>query len=154
MAFKPLLLLLLISSLPLISSRSELHDYPPLADGLAWDFYDGTCHELESIVRGHLRSVFDTDVGLAAGLLRGCDGSVLLTGSDSEQASPPNQTLRPKALQVIDDLRSLVEHACGLVVSCADITALAAREAVFLTGGPYFKMPLGRRDSLTVNYAE
>ncbi|RWW47270.1 hypothetical protein BHE74_00046796 [Ensete ventricosum] len=70
MAFKPLLLLLLISSLPLISSRSELHDYPPLADGLAWDFYDGTCHELESIVRGHLRSVFDTDVGLAAGLLR------------------------------------------------------------------------------------
>ncbi|RRT33240.1 hypothetical protein B296_00041409 [Ensete ventricosum] len=47
-------------------------------------------------------------------------------------ASPPNQTLRPKALEVIDDLRSLVEHACGLVVSCADITALAAREAVFL----------------------
>ncbi|CAL9130152.1 unnamed protein product [Musa textilis] len=158
MAFKPLLLLLLISSLPLISSRSELHDYPPLADGLAWEFYDGTCHELESIVRAHLRSVFDSDVGLAAGLLRvffhdcfvqGCDGSVLLTGSDGEQASPPNQTLRPKALEVINDLRSLVAHACGSVVSCADITALAAREAVFLTGGPYFKMPLGRRDSLS-----
>ncbi|XP_009419401.2 peroxidase 12 [Musa acuminata AAA Group] len=160
MVFKPLLLplLLLISSLPLISSRSELHDYPPLADGLAWEFYDGTCHDLESIVRAHLRSVFDSDVGLAAGLLRvffhdcfvqGCDGSVLLTGSDSEQASSPNQTLRPKALQVIDDLRGLVEDACGSVVSCADITALAAREAVFLTGGPYFKMPLGRRDSVT-----
>ncbi|KAG1363197.1 Peroxidase 66 [Cocos nucifera] len=88
---------------------------------------------------------------MAAGLLRihfhdclvqGCDGSLLLIGETGDQKSPPNLALRPKTLAAINDLRDLV-------VSCADITTLAARESVFLSGGPCYEVPLGRRDGLT-----
>lgn len=40
-------------------------------------------------------------------------------------------------------------HAvCGATVSCADIIALATRDAVSLAGGPSIAMPQGRTDSL------
>lgn len=68
-------------------------------------------------------------------LNQGCDGSVLLDGSasgPSEQDAPPNLSLRKQAFTIINDLRALVHKACGQVVSCADITALAARDSVVL----------------------
>ena len=61
---------------------------------------------------------------------QGCDASVLLSGSNSEQIEIPNQTLRPEALKLIDDIRATVHDACGPTVSCADITTLATRDAV------------------------
>lgn len=67
--------------------------------------------------------------------MQGCDASVLLDGSasgPSEQDAPPNLSLRATAFEIINDLRDLVHDKCGRVVSCADITALAARDAVFL----------------------
>jgi hypothetical protein len=67
--------------------------------------------------------------------MQGCDASLLLHGSTSgptEQDAPPNLTLRPEGFEVINDLRELVHDKCGKVVSCADITALAARDSVFL----------------------
>lgn len=66
---------------------------------------------------------------------QGCDASVLLDGSASgpgEKNATPNLTLRPQAFQIIEELRSLVQNQCGSVVSCADITAVAARDAVVL----------------------
>lgn len=36
-------------------------------------------------------------------------------------------------------------------MSCADIIALAARDAVRLSGGPTIAIPMGRRDSITAN---
>ncbi|XP_072973018.1 peroxidase 12-like [Typha angustifolia] len=159
MALITRLFLLLLSSLALFSSLSEAGvSQPPLAEGLSWNFYDETCPELKDIIRSNILDVLSNDIGIAAGLLRihfhdcfvqGCDASVLLSGTTSEQVAPPNLTLRPEALQVINDLRDLVESACGLVVSCADITTLATRDAVYLSGGPYYDVPLGRRDSLT-----
>lgn len=71
--------------------------------------------------------------------MQGCDGSVLLDGSasgPSEKDAPPNLTLRPEAFKIIEDLRSRVQKKCGRVVSCSDITALAARDAVFLVSAP------------------
>ncbi|KAL9234155.1 hypothetical protein vseg_009054 [Gypsophila vaccaria] len=135
----------------------------PVAPGLSYWFYANTCPDLEFIIRDYLFQVFWNDITQAAGLLRlhfhdcfvqGCDGSVLLDGSasgPSEKDAPPNLTLRPEAFKIINDLHALVQSACGLQrVSCADITALAARESVFLAGGPFYFIPLGRRDSLNM----
>ncbi|XP_073124819.1 peroxidase 12 [Henckelia pumila] len=132
----------------------------PIVEGLSWNFYDSSCPKLESIVRKQLKKVFKKDVGQAAGLLRlhfhdcfvqGCDGSVLLDGSasgPSEQSAPPNLSLRSEAFRIINDLRRRVQKKCGRVVSCADILAIAARDSVFLSGGPDYEVPLGRRDGL------
>ncbi|XP_059454046.1 peroxidase 12-like [Corylus avellana] len=157
---------LLISSVLLASyacaSEVEL-DYAsiPIETGLSWDFHDSSCPKLESIIRKELKKIFKKDIGQAAGLLRvhfhdcfvqGCDSSVLLDGSasrPSEQDAPPNVFLRAKAFEIIDDLRELVHKKCGRVVSCSDITALAARDSVFLSGGPDYEVPLGRRDGLS-----
>ncbi|RDY05782.1 Peroxidase 12, partial [Mucuna pruriens] len=139
----------------------EAQDKPPVAKGLSYTFYDSSCPKLKSIIRTELKKVFNNDIAQAAGLLRlhfhdcfvqGCDGSVLLDGSasgPSEKDAPPNLTLRAEAFKIIEDLRGRLEKACGRVVSCADITALAARDAVFLSGGPEYEIPLGRRDGLT-----
>ncbi|KAF5958212.1 hypothetical protein HYC85_005437, partial [Camellia sinensis] len=80
----------------------------------------------------------------------GCDGSVLLDGTDGEKFAFPNQNSL-RGFEVIDAIKTNVEIACPSMVSCADILTLAAREAVFLTGGPYWAIALGRRDGLTAN---
>ncbi|KAH7833833.1 hypothetical protein Vadar_010187 [Vaccinium darrowii] len=156
-------LLLVISCLLAVSvahSNSYVPSSEQIVKGLSVSFYETKCPDLESIVRKHLKKVFKEDIGQAAGLLRvhfhdcfvqGCDASVLLDGSasgPSEQEAPPNLTLRSEAFEIINDLRELVHKHCGRVVSCADITALAAREAVHLSGGPEYNVPLGRRDGL------
>ena len=65
-----------------------------------------------------------------------------------EQRAPPNLTLRPSAFKAINDIRDRLERECrGAVVSCSDILALAARDSVVATGGPEYRVPLGRRDS-------
>ena len=60
---------------------------------------------------------------------------MLLDGSASgpgEQEADPNLTLRKEAFDIIDDLRERVHKACGRVVSCSDIVAIAARDSVAL----------------------
>lgn len=157
------LLFLVSSSLLLHSSFhvTKAQSYPPLVDGLSWGFYNSSCPNLESIIRNQLTQVFNNSIGVAAGLLRlhfhdcfvqGCDASVLLVGSasgPSEQEAPPNLTLQPAAFETINNLSVLLQRQCGRVVSCADIAALAARDAVYLSGGPHYDVPLGRRDGLT-----
>ncbi|XP_078149125.1 cationic peroxidase SPC4-like [Carex rostrata] len=140
--------------------NADSYTYPPLETDLSFSFYKSTCPQLEPIVRNYLRNTFKTDIGLAAGLLRlhfhdcfvqGCDASVLLDGSASgpgEQQAPPNFTLRSAAFKAINDIRALIDKVCGVVVSCADVVALAARDSVALSGGPKYKVPLGRRDGL------
>ncbi|KAF7130459.1 hypothetical protein RHSIM_Rhsim10G0153800 [Rhododendron simsii] len=164
----PSLLLAISSSLLLASllAVSEAHynshvpSSEPIVEGLSWNFYEYECPDVEYIVRKHLKKVFKEDIGQAAGLLRiqfhdcfvlGCDGSVLLDGTTShpsEQQAAPNLSLRPEAFKIINDLRELIHKQCGRVVSCADITVLAAREAVYQSGGPEYNVPLGRRDRL------
>uniref|UniRef100_A0A1D1YNK4 Peroxidase n=1 Tax=Anthurium amnicola TaxID=1678845 RepID=A0A1D1YNK4_9ARAE len=161
MASTTAFLVLVLATLPFLSTLSEAQAAPPLAKGLSWTFYKSSCPKVESIVRNYLKNAFKKDIGLAAGLLRvhfhdcfvqGCDGSVLLDGSasgPSEKDAPPNLTLRPTAFAAINELRNLLQRRCGRVVSCSDIAALAARDAVELSGGPGYRVPLGRRDGLT-----
>lgn len=66
--------------------------------------------------------------------MKGCDASVLLNSKSkknkAEKDGPPNISLH--AFYVIDNAKKAVEAMCPGVVSCADILALAARDAVVL----------------------
>ncbi|RID70070.1 hypothetical protein BRARA_C02122, partial [Brassica rapa] len=99
-------------------------------------YYSSSCPRAESIVRSTVESHFDSDPTISPGLLRlhfhdcfvqGCDGSVLIKGKKAEQAALANGGLR--GFEVIDDAKAQLELECPGVVSCADILALAARDA-------------------------
>ncbi|CAM0901532.1 unnamed protein product [Alopecurus aequalis] len=128
-----------------------------VANGLSFDFYDNSCPILPHIVEFLVDEAFGKDAGIAPALIRiffhdcfpqGCDASVLLNGTASELLEIPNQTLRPTALKLIDDIRAAAHTACGPIVSCADIISLATRDALVDAGGPSYDVPLGRRDGL------
>ncbi|KAG7020440.1 Peroxidase 64 [Cucurbita argyrosperma subsp. argyrosperma] len=125
-------------------------------DALTYRYYDHTCPNLESIVARevHLATVNDKTVPAALlrmhfhdCFIRGCDGSVLLDSkgkNKAEKDGPPNISLH--AFYVIDKAKKAIESACPGVVSCADILALAARDAVVVSGGPHWDVPKGRKD--------
>ncbi|XP_050205918.1 peroxidase 10-like [Mercurialis annua] len=126
---------------------------------LNYRFYDYSCPNLTKIVRYGVWSAISNDTRMAASLLRlhfhdcfvdGCEGSVLLDGDNSEKNSLGNRN-SARGFEVIDNIKATIEKLCPAVVSCTDILTLAAREAVYLTGGSYWNIPLGRRDGLTTS---
>ncbi|XP_071731243.1 peroxidase 64-like [Rutidosis leptorrhynchoides] len=140
---------LLISSLLIVS----LFSY---GSPLSSNYYQKTCPNAESIIKKAVISATKNDKTAPAGLLRmhfhdcfirGCDGSVLLNSkgkNTAEKDGPPNLSLH--AFYVIDNAKEVIESACPGVVSCADILALAARDAVVMSGGPFWDVPKGRKD--------
>ncbi|KAJ1281777.1 hypothetical protein BS78_04G331700 [Paspalum vaginatum] len=143
---------------PLLLVAMLLLLLPRGGEALSLDLYEETCPEAEAAVTAAVRQAMAKDRTVAAGLLRmhfhdcfvrGCDGSVLLdsTGKNvpaAEKDGPPNVSLH--AFYVIDNAKQALEALCPGVVSCADILALAARDAVALSGGPSWVVPVGRRD--------
>ncbi|XP_013590605.1 peroxidase 62 isoform X2 [Brassica napus] len=116
-------------------------------------FYSTTCPNAETIVRTTVTTHFGSDPKIAPGLLRmhfhdcfvqGCDGSVLISGPNTERTAGANFNLR--GFEVIDDAKTQLEAACPGVVSCADILTLAARDSIALTKGQSWQVPTGRRD--------
>ncbi|KAL3614671.1 Peroxidase 72 [Castilleja foliolosa] len=86
-------------------------------------------------------------------IMQGCDASILLDSTKnitSEEGSNPNRN-SARGFEVIDEIKSELEEACPQVVSCADILALAARESTNSSGGPYWEVALGRRDSINAS---
>ncbi|XP_059650112.1 peroxidase N1-like [Cornus florida] len=124
-----------------------------LGQGTRVGFYSKSCPRAESIVQSTVEAHFQTDATVAPGLLRmhfhdcfvqGCDASILIDGPSTEKTAASNLFLRGG--DVIDDAKKQLEAACPGVVSCADILALAARDAVVLSNGASWAVPTGRRD--------
>ncbi|EFJ27725.1 hypothetical protein SELMODRAFT_411941 [Selaginella moellendorffii] len=140
-----------------ISENSTLY-------GLSEDFYRHACPQVYSIVRAGVEAAIKIQQRNAASLLRlffhdcfvqGCDASLLLDDAPffigEKTAAANNQSAR--GFEFIDVIKASVEEACPLTVSCADILAIVARDAVVLSGGPNWEVALGRRDSLTASRA-
>ncbi|XP_074287528.1 peroxidase 1-like [Silene latifolia] len=119
--------------------------------------YSHTCPKVEKISKKITEKFIKDDPTLAPGLLRilfhdcivrGCDASVLIDPTPSNNATEkdtvPNSTLR--GFQVVDAIKAELEQECPGVVSCADVLSLAARDAIVAINGPWWNVPLGRKD--------
>ncbi|WVZ77798.1 hypothetical protein U9M48_025620 [Paspalum notatum var. saurae] len=137
---------------------------------LRMGFYAQSCPGVERMVGDFVRQHVRRVPTVAAALLRlhfhdcfvrGCDASVLLNSTAAgvaEKDAPPNLTLR--GFDFVDRVKALVEEACPGVVSCADVLALAARDAVaaivrkLVPGGPSWRVATGRRDGTVSSMME
>ncbi|PNY10891.1 peroxidase 46-like protein [Trifolium pratense] len=122
---------------------------------LSFDFYEASCPQVELIIRNAVSSSSSDDPSIPGKLLRmvfhdcfveGCDASLMLQGNNTEQSDPGNRSVG--GFSVIESAKRVLEVFCPGTVSCADIIALAARDAVEIAGGPRIRIPLGRRDGM------
>lgn len=123
---------------------------------LSVGYYSKTCPGAEDIVRKEMIQIFSVAPSLAGPLLRlhfhdcfvrGCDASVLLDSTPDNKAekdAKPNLSLR--GFGSVERVKAELEKACPNTVSCADILALMARDAVWFTKGPSWPVWLGRKD--------
>ncbi|GMY09930.1 peroxidase 3-like [Fagus crenata] len=131
---------------------------------LVLGFYSKNCPRAEKIIHDFVNMHIHNAPSLAAALLRmhfhdcfirGCDASVLLNSTSNNQAEKdalPNLSLR--GFDFVDRVKSLVEAECPGIVSCADIIALVTRDSIVATGGPFWRVPTGRRDGTISNSTE
>ncbi|URE15699.1 peroxidase [Musa troglodytarum] len=113
----------------------------PTRGALQVGFYKGKCNrtDVEGTVKSIVAARFARDRTIVPALLRlhfhdcfvrGCDASILIDGSGTEKTAPPNLSVR--GYDLIDQAKTQLERACPGVVSCADIIAIATRDAVVL----------------------
>ncbi|KAJ8529862.1 hypothetical protein K7X08_036697 [Anisodus acutangulus] len=122
-------------------------------------FYGNTCPNVETIVSSVVRQVAASDQNIAPVLLRlhfhdcfvqGCDGSILIeNGDNAERHAFGHQGVG--GFEVIERAKAEIEAVCPGIVSCADIVALFARDAVVLANGPSYEVETGRRDGVISN---
>ncbi|XP_060202772.1 peroxidase 44-like [Lycium barbarum] len=138
----------------------SLHLAANVSAQLQVGFYKARCPRAETIVRDTVRNRFLADRSITAALLRmyfhdcfvrGCDASLLIDSKNtknkrSEKNAGANGSVR--GYELIDQIKSRLEATCPMTVSCADIIALATRDAVALSGGQSYNIPTGRRDGL------
>ncbi|KAG6545594.1 hypothetical protein Mapa_012948 [Marchantia paleacea] len=142
--------LLLISVLLLSGDLGNCsYTYGQLED----NYYRTSCKDAESVIQKAINTELDKDIAAAAGLIRmayhdcfveGCDGSILLEGSDTEKTATLNANL--KGFEVIDAAKAAVEEICPGVVSCADIVQYAARDGTVKLNGLRWEVQAGRKD--------
>uniref|UniRef100_A0ACD5Y478 Uncharacterized protein n=1 Tax=Avena sativa TaxID=4498 RepID=A0ACD5Y478_AVESA len=155
--------LLLTVALVLVLSHIA-HVHGGSGAGLSSSFYDSSCPNTRDIVRRVIQDARVADARIPASLIRlhfhdcfvnGCDSSLLLdddvfSGIRTEKKVPGNNR-SARGFKVVDDIKHALEKSCPGIVSCADILALAAEISVELAGGPYWSVPLGRRDGTKTN---
>ncbi|XP_011087829.1 peroxidase 43-like [Sesamum indicum] len=120
-------------------------------------FYAKSCPKAESIVRGVVQQAVAADQNNAPVLLRlhfhdcfvqGCDGSILIDKGSATDEKHAFGHQGVGGFDVIERAKAEVEAVCPGLVSCADILALAARDAVALAKGPRYEVETGRRDGV------
>ncbi|KFK23473.1 hypothetical protein AALP_AAs67539U000600 [Arabis alpina] len=122
-------------------------------------FYDSSCPSVTNIVRDTIVDELRSDPRIAASILRlhfhdcfvnGCDASILLDNTTSFRTEKDafGNANSARGFPVIDRMKAAIERACPRTVSCADMLTIAAQQSVTLAGGPSWRVPLGRRDSL------
>ncbi|RRT72682.1 hypothetical protein B296_00000618 [Ensete ventricosum] len=201
----PCVLLLFLPSVMVLVSSLRGFSVGELEVG----FYSNSCPDAEEIVRGaplprlhcssnsslffHLRPFLllvnararAFSLFVCVVVFEGCDGSILIRDPDDatlEKKSSNHAGVR--GFDVIDRAKARLEAECQGVVSCADIVALAARDAVYLvrtassmnhwvtvspcveevswqilvcvkqSRGPYYDVPTGRRDGRVSNVSD
>uniref|UniRef100_A0A0E0DZN6 peroxidase n=1 Tax=Oryza meridionalis TaxID=40149 RepID=A0A0E0DZN6_9ORYZ len=125
------------------------------------DYYSKTCPRADRIIADVLAQKQISNPTTAAGVLRlffhdcfvgGCDASVLVASTAaarSERDADVNLSLPGDAFDALARAKAALEVECPGVVSCADLLAVAARDLVTMTGGPYYPLRLGRKDGLS-----
>ncbi|EOA21114.1 hypothetical protein CARUB_v10001453mg [Capsella rubella] len=136
---------------------------PTNVQGLKVGFYDKACPKAELIVKKFVFEAMKKDPTLGAPLLRlffhdcfvrGCEGSVLLElkNKKDEKNAMPNLSLR--GFEIIDNAKAALEKECPGIVSCSDVLAIVARDAMVALNGPSWEVETGRRDGLVTNMYE
>ncbi|KAH7842239.1 hypothetical protein Vadar_003115 [Vaccinium darrowii] len=128
-------------------------DLSELQDG----YYRESCCQAEEIVRNVTWQYVGANPAMAAKLLRlhfhdcfvrGAEASILLNSTANNTAEKdafPNLSLG--GFYIIDAIKTALEAACPGIVSCADIVALAARDAVsYQFNYSLWEVQTGRKD--------
>ncbi|KAL6188298.1 hypothetical protein ACLB2K_039691 [Fragaria x ananassa] len=143
---------LLILFLVLLSSSASIESR------LYTNYYSKSCLRFTQIVQDIVTNKQISTPTTAAATLRlffhdclhnDCDASVLVSSTPfnkAERDADINLSLPGDAFDVVVRAKTAVELACPGTVSCADILTVAARDLVTMMGGPYYSVPLGRRD--------
>ncbi|KAF8378882.1 hypothetical protein HHK36_030231 [Tetracentron sinense] len=139
--------------------------YMPCEALLSSTFYDKMCPNALNTIRTSIRTAVSSERRMAASLIRlhfhdcfvqGCDASILL--DDAASATSERNALQnlrsARGYEVIEAAKSQVESIFPGVVSCADILAVAARDASVAVGGPTWTVKLGRRDSTSASLSQ
>lgn len=106
-----------------------------LAPPLQFHYYKKQCPQLGSVVKRVIQKYTATDPTTPAPLLRlffhdcfvqGCDASLLLDSAKGtgEKEAPINFSIGN--IEIVDEIKEVLEKECPGIVSCADVLALVA----------------------------
>ncbi|KAL4302796.1 hypothetical protein GQ457_10G026120 [Hibiscus cannabinus] len=128
---------------------------------LTLNYYTKTCPKFHDVLQNVLSGKQLTNPTTAAATLRlffhdcfvnGCDASLLIASNafnKSELDADVNMSVAGDAFDLIARVKTAIELECPGTVSCADILAVSTRDLVVMVGGPFYEVPLGRKDGKT-----
>ena len=82
--------------------------------------------------------------------MQGCDASIMLESRSNKGEQDSDASYGLRGYDEIEQIKAKVEAACPLTVSCADIIALAARDAVYLVKLASAIHPIGQIDERAI----
>ncbi|MCD7459356.1 Peroxidase 51 [Datura stramonium] len=126
---------------------------PNLASAqLRTNYYANTCPNVESIVRNVVNQKFkQTFVTVPAVLRLFFHDCFVEVRNTAEKDHPDNLSLAGDGFDTVIKAKAAIDSnsRCRNKVSCADILALATRDVIQLSGGPWYPVELGRLDGFT-----